>query len=1198
MNRVKKKALPGRKKKSVGGFVKSKKTTAKDSDNDSMVDNGTDEDDDEQDAGGIVGASNGRHGSDDDPDSPDSGMECGAFVRSAKGKTPSNGVRATTTKKAGKRKADTTADEEEAHRVRVKAIKALYKPPTVEEINRLKETENYYHSNLFRMQTEQMLKEVRVPSKTGRFVQVWLEELKEVLRSIEGTTTGDRGILEVDYDGIDFPLEPAEGTELRETLAKDRFHFELQNNVRIIGGSGVLRTTFGKPLIVDLLVTIPDACFHKDDYLNLRYHYKRAHYLCTVAEHLLQLRTLVAEARFVPLKGDRLKPLLELVPADESFSHKVHFQLHAVPEGGKFPKKRFLPENNNVRPALIGQTVTAEELASFPTPHYNASILYDLRLAKNAELLESTIQSDGLREAIVLLKVWARQRHFDRGRYAFDGGLITFYIAHLLQNKRIYPNMSSYQIIRLFWNQLTATTWDTVGQSFDGQISRESIATFHRFYDVVFLDPLGVLNLTANLPLDLYRRVKQESALAIRLLDNRKINCFLPLFLASYPAFVQYDHLVSLQEAEVVAATIESFAEEIDRLDYLGDREALFTKMVEKLLRKGLGSRVTCLVPLARTSEHPHGCTIGLCLNPAEAFEVIDKGPEAVDTVASEAFRSFWRGKAELRRFKDGSITESCVWGQASDPIGQKRLTVRSIVLFLLQAHYDIPVKQINYLASQFETALQPWPPKEIEVLHETIEERSLAIIRAFDALGRMMRDLDKLPLTINAIVGTDAVFRYSDPDPPRPTASGLLVNGQLVFLSGKPIHATIQLAASGKWPDQLEAIRRLKAAFYLRIADCIGEVPGPTARKPVAQAYGEYLDVLYEKFLFRFVIIHQREISILREYLAENKVTRLLRDTDESVALEMQATILPKLGGILHGLHQQYFSFGSVASIAKRWLYAQLIDPYHWPDECTELLLASLYLNQPLQAPVQPQAGFLRWLQFVATTDWSKEMIVVNFNDELSSETIDELEREFGEHRERFPPLTIVTPFDGTGRYGLFGRRAPSVPVLNRVSLLAKVAIEMIEQNFRTIRRKLKSFFQPSYEGYDVIIHLDSTIVPAIGIRHSEHIGDRTPPSLFVKPADKEPAAGFDPVRFYLRELREAYRQFALFFHDPCGGDRIAVLWRPDALEEKPFTMSNINGRMLSSTKGEGTLRLNVDALVRDFEIIGKGLVKSIERR
>lgn len=56
-----------------------------------------------------------------------------------------------------------------------------------------------------------------------------------------------------------------------------------------------------------------------------------------------------------------------------------------------------------------------------------------------------------------------------------------------------------------------------------------------------------------------------------------------------------------------------------------------------------------------------------------------------------------------------------------------------------------------------------------------------------------------------------------------------------------------------------------------------------------------------------------------------------------------------------------------------------------------------------------------------------------------------------------------------------------------------------------------------------------------------------------------KDPAAGFNPVEFYLQELRDGYRKFAVFFHDHCGGDRIAVLWRPDALEAKPFTVINI---------------------------------------
>ncbi|XP_050068286.1 nucleolar protein 6 [Anopheles maculipalpis] len=1190
MNRVK--------KKSAGSFVLLKKKKVKkqqvpderDNDSyDSMVDNGTDEDDDDDGDVSIAGDGN---------DSMDSGLESGALVRTAKPPKKS-------ASKAMKRKV-TAHNDEEVHRKRVKEMKALYKPPTVEEINRLKETENYYHSNLFRMQTEEMLKEVRVSSKLGRFVQVWLEQFKEFLQTIENETNA-RSLLELDYDGFEFPMKAAGSQYMQEVLGKERFRFLQQRHVRTIGGcDSMLRTTFGKPLVVDLLLVMPDKCLHKEDYLNLRYHYKRAHYLCTIAQHLLQQSSsdgeekIVSNVRFEPLKGDRLKPVLLMIPADATFSRKVHFQLHAVADATSFPKKRFLPHRNNVRPAMIGsgEPGSTEEYENFPTPHYNTSILYDVRLAKNAELLESIIQSDSIREAIILLKVWIRQRHFDRGRYAFDGAIVTFYIAYLLQNRRIYPKMSSYQIIRLFWNQLAGSSWDKEGITFDNS-SRETLLSFFRYYEVVFIDPLGLLNIAANLPVDLYRRVRHESALAIRVLDNPKINSFLPLFLANYPAFTQYDHIITIQGSKMIAATIESFAEDVDKLDYLGDSQALLTRMVERLLRKGLGTRASYLVPLAANLKLDEPAMtaeprlmLGLSLNGTDAFNLVDKGPEAIDTVASEAFRSFWQGKAELRRFKDGSITESCVWGEPTDPIGQKRLIVRSIVQFLLQAHLDIPDNNVRYLADQFEHAIAPFPKK---TLHETIEERSLAVIRTFDTLGRMMRDLEKLPLTINAILGTDAVFRYTDPDPPRPTARALMVNGRLVFLSAKPIHATIQLEASGKWPADLEAIRRLKTAFYLRIADSIGQEPGQetSTSKPLAQACNDYLDVLYEQYLFRFVIVHQREITILREYLSENKVTRLQQDTDESIALEMQATILPKLTGILHGLHQQYFSFGSVAAIAKRWLYSQLIDPYLWPDECTELLLAAIYLNQPVQPPIQPQTGFLRWLQFVASTDWSKDMIVVNLNDELASETIEQVEKQFYDRRQSFPPLTIVTPAD-SGKYGLFGRRAPTVEILNRVTLLAQAATQLIDANYRSLQ-KIQQFFQPSLEGYNLIIHLDTTIITPIGIRKSKEMALHSAPSLYAKANNTDPAAGFYPVRFYLQELREAYRQFAIFFYDPCGGDRIAVLWRPQALEEKPFSTTHVNGRMVTEHEA---LHLNVDALVRDFELLGQGLVSRIERR
>lgn len=86
--------------------------------------------------------------------------------------------------------------------------------------------------------------------------------------------------------------------------------------------------------------------------------------------------------------------------------------------------------------------------------------------------------------------------------------------------------------------------------------------------------------------------------------------------------------------------------------------------------------------------------------------------------------------------------------------------------------------------------------------------------------------------------------------------------------------------------------------------------------------------------------------------------------------------------------LHQQYPSYGPTCCLAKRWLSAQLLDPYHFPEMCTELLVASLFLiSEPYQPPNQPQLGFFRFLHLLAHTNWNNECIILNLNAEMSSE-------------------------------------------------------------------------------------------------------------------------------------------------------------------------------------------------------------------
>lgn len=71
-----------------------------------------------------------------------------------------------------------------------------------------------------------------------------------------------------------------------------------------------------------------------------------------------------------------------------------------------------------------------------------------------------------------------------------------------------------------------------------------SMDTFHFHFDVVFLDVTGYLNLAANLPLDVYLRVRDESSKALVYLTTATIVNFRHLFTNQRPTFLQYDHII------------------------------------------------------------------------------------------------------------------------------------------------------------------------------------------------------------------------------------------------------------------------------------------------------------------------------------------------------------------------------------------------------------------------------------------------------------------------------------------------------------------------------------------------------------------------------------------------------------------------------------------------------------------------------
>lgn len=290
----------------------------------------------------------------------------------------------------------------------------------------------------------------------------------------------------------------------------------------------------------------------------------------------------------------------------------------------------------------------------------------------------------------------------------------------------------------------------------------------------------------------------------------------------------------------------------------------------------------------------------------------------------------------------------------------------------------------------------------------------------------------------------------------------------------------------------------------------------------------------------------------------------------------------------IIYSLYHQHPSFGPTVLLAKRWLYSQLIDSFLFDDICTELLVAHQFANAIVsEAPTQPQTAFICFLQMLANTNWNTELILLNFNNDLSREYTEKLEMEFISTRSAFPPLCIITSTGEIGKHTIWSKSTPSVEILARIILLARHTVKLIQQSIFN-EFFAEPLFTASVDGYNLIInlnkrHLRDNLVHDFSSNSKRPCRQRKP---FI------PLSDYNPVDSYLNELRSGYGHAAMFFYNPCGGQQIGVLWKPNTFIKQEFKISAAVGQVMTA---DNQLEFSHEQLKTDFLILGQGLVESI---
>lgn len=1001
-----------------------------------------------------------------------------------------------------------------------------FRPPAADEWRALQEGDSKSHYNFFKLQADDFLTAVhRKQAHAQTMIDKWLGKFNAVLSGL--TASDDKYDLTQKMPWLKKVAVPF---EMSTHGIKGSFKFVPPKEKALLIGSQTFAATIpcDNTITVDVAVKMPKEFFQTADYLNFTYHYKKALYMAYVLVAARKSKQIdVSDAQFMYLEDSALQPVVVL-PLSESDTSKINVRvlLHFYMESGVYKWNRFIPERNNIRAVVISPSMSEEQqtvLNNAPTYHYNNSVLRDLVLKENHQLMSTLIgKFTTVSDALILLKYWLRRRKLDT---VLPSYALTMLICHLIQTKKINATaMTSYQIIRIFFSHFHLTDMNkelslrNVTSTAD---TPPTLSEIRMHSDLCFVDTTGFYNIFARLSANDMKRIVLESGKSLQMLDKSHTNAFQWLFLSESPESVVFDQLFHvLCSDKVQKKLLKSDENRLERLVLFAlDSNAYLVNLIEGFLSKGLANRIHLIQYLRLpnrawpVSDAPPtkntSLMFGIIVNPENGFDVIVRGPQANDPTAA-AFREFWGEKSQLRRFKDGSVTEACIFGSSQDCPTEKRLVTAKIVEHLLGEHLSFLEGKTEPLWKHFYYANQLTCEMPVEFINQKytipdIETQTLNVLREFNEVEMELRRLEGLPLDITGILGTSPIFYYAEPRRNYPNGYCSREENSTEVIYGEAFYeAVLTLAVSSKWPEDVEAMKRLKAAFYVEIGNRIRRIKGLFCRVAVDSVY-----IMRGGYTFRFTLAHSKELQLMRQSVADGVVA--YRDNRDSLAMERDLFIKPTLASALHGLHQQHNAYGPTVCLVKRWLNSQLLDRSQWADECTELLVASLFMEDTktvtAEAPIQPQTGFMRFLHMLANKNWQTELVLLNFNSTMSAERLEEVQSSFTMNRGQYPPVTIITSFDDKC-IGIWAKEAPILQVLVRVIMLAKELLSRLTD--KVARREAfsnQSVFYTKFAGYDALIHLD--------VESIQFLRRNIMQSSARLPVD------FNPVDIYLKELR-----------------------------------------------------------------------------
>ncbi|KZT25574.1 Nrap protein [Neolentinus lepideus HHB14362 ss-1] len=1118
---------------------------------------------------------------------------------------------------------------------------------TGSELRSAHEARDLFMSSSFKLQTDALFPNVRPKSSRIPALDRFLFALHSVLSSLSSREIKHPldAASELQEKGIAVPYPDPPPT--KETNWK--VGFEKPADVNVVGSWAnkcSVKGQDGMKFGVDLTVEMPASLFQEKDYMNNRFFHKRAYYLACIASAVRdEKRGLNVTVHYHSTGGDpRLTTLILLPVRDKSETDftSLNAEIRIIPTlttPQPFPWHRLSPLQSNLR-------FSSEEQA--PTPLYNNAIL--LACTPKPHLLAvRRLKSDvpAFVDALTLLRIWANQRgygegsrlcvHGFEGRGAWWSGLLEMLVRGEEQEKGpgrtgkrkpLGKGLSSYQMFRAALDFMAKHNFEQEAVFVKSEAGHRYAAQEYRGqHEAVFVDSSSLVNLLAGVPLSSLDMLKHDAQLTLDLLNNSTAtsDTFSETLLKDQRGIPsRFDAFISV---DISSAKVDQ------PLTDQGSKVNAVLISLASVLRHGFGNRTKALAILRPTStlrpvseSHPpasHVVSIGLIYDTEHAFKLVDHGPAVDDPDTS--FTTFWGDKAELRRFKDGSIVQSVVW-DVKNFDERAQIPVR-IVEYLLDRHFSVPSKAVKTWQSPFDSVLRL--PESISSMIQQNTGAAAGFkgaLTAFDELVRTLRASEDLPLSILNVHPVSEYLRYTSVFSPLP------VQQELSYILPKcaryvPVFEVIlEFEKSGRWPDDLRAIQKIKLAFFERIAAALMQTNGFRRASVVVgdgvttsdiQDQASLEVVTNQGWVFSARIWHDREATLLDRILNERShISKKARKNDEGQTKERQLALEARevyLRRFIHGpkhhraianMSHRFSAYAATTRLVKRWLSSHWLLHGYVSEEAVEIICASVFLGGRQygvgpSVPGSKERGFARVVEFLKEWKIEEGLFIPLYaaNGTEQSPPDETSKSSAGLHKAG--AWRVRTEEDPDGR--MWTSHGPDNTVALRVRALARATWDLL-QAMESQKLDVKSLFIHPTDDYDLLIKLEKNILPRYyqNVRADPRVWDRSSTYANLQPAEDEALRpGIDPAQLLFDDLQRVYQDSIKIFYDCVGGDTFGAVWDPSVRKPRPFRVlggfSSIPVQKDEKPKDKGVVTLNDTAIVSEIQRFGAGLIANV---